>query len=554
MLRSRRIAFAAAAIVLGLSACGDAGSTISTGKAPAVIHLGAAGGTNKLAAPTAGGEAADSMMRPYGVITYVYDGTYPDLGASGPAFQVPAGTQVDAAAVAKLAAALGVQGEPRQLPADQGGGWMVGAADYSSANVTVAADGLASWWFNPTPAATSSSGCVGIAKPIQMPDEGVADSGSGSSAGSAGGTEAVAPPETIAIDPGVNCEAPPAPVNVPTKAQAEEKARQLMTAVGLDAAQYEFTTYADDYSANATAWLMLGGHRSPIQFNVGFGGEGALMWASGSLAVPVPAADYPVVTPQEALARLSDPSGRWMNFGAPFGVAMRGGVAMADAVASVGGDVASSGEGGAPAEPTAAPTVGAPEPAPVCDPAADCVVSPMPTPDPITIHLNGVRLDVTMVWDADGSIWLLPAYTFTSADGGEFTVVAVDDSLLDLPEPAPVDTTPAPVPVPPDTVVVPVDTVVVGPTDTVAPVPGGGLGTVPPDFSIPPAGDPTMESAALLVGLTVDDATQAAEANGWVLRVSTLDGVGQILTADFVTNRVDVAVEAGVVTGIDNIG
>ena len=63
-----------------------------------------------------------------------------------------------------------------------------------------------------------------------------------------------------------------------------------------------------------------------------------------------------------------------------------------------------------------------------------------------------------------------------------------------------------------------------------------------------------MESAALLVGLTVDDATQAAEANGWVLRVSTLDGVGQILTADFVTNRVDVAVEAGVVTGIDNIG
>jgi hypothetical protein len=168
------------------------------------------------------------------------------------------------------------------------------------------------------------------------------------------------------------------------------------------------------------------------------------------------------------------------------------------------------------------------------------------------VHLNGARLDLTMVWAADGSVWQLPANTFTSADGGEYTVVAVDDSLLDVPAPAPVDTTPAPVPVPAETA--PVDSVVVGPTETVAPIPGGGLGTVPPDFSIAPVGDPTVETAALLVGLSVDEATKVAEDNGWVLRVSTLDGESQIVTADFNTSRVNVAVAAGVVTGIDSIG
>ena len=78
-----------------------------------------------------------------GNITYVYDGTYPDLGSAGPAFQLSAGSTVDAATVAKLAALLGVQGDVRTLPADQGGGWQVGPADYSGANLTVAADGHA---------------------------------------------------------------------------------------------------------------------------------------------------------------------------------------------------------------------------------------------------------------------------------------------------------------------------------------------------------------------------------------------------------------------------
>ena len=43
-MRSRRLALVAAVAVLGLAACGDAKPSTTAGKAPAVIHVGGAGG------------------------------------------------------------------------------------------------------------------------------------------------------------------------------------------------------------------------------------------------------------------------------------------------------------------------------------------------------------------------------------------------------------------------------------------------------------------------------------------------------------------------------
>jgi hypothetical protein len=44
----------------------------------------------------------------------------------------------------------------------------------------------------------------------------------------------------------------------------------------------------------------------------------------------------------------------------------------------------------------------------VCDLAAGAPETYLP-PEPIT-HVNDVRLDLTMVWDVDGTAWLLPAH------------------------------------------------------------------------------------------------------------------------------------------------
>jgi len=67
-----------------------------------------------------------------------------------------------------------------------------------------------------------------------------------------------------------------------------------------------------------------------------------------------------------------------------------------------------------------------------------------PIAEEITVTLTGVKTDLTMIWDADNTVWLLPAYTFTTDDGGQYQVIAIDDEFIELPEALPV---PEPMPV-----------------------------------------------------------------------------------------------------------
>ena len=298
MLRSRRFALAAAALLIGLSACGDdtksATPLSSPAGSPVVIEFGnsSGGGSAEMAS------TADRMMMPMGKITYVFDGTAPDLGASSGAWTFPLGAAPDEARIRKIADLLGVTGELVQLPAEQGGGWMIGAADYTTANLSVSADGMLSWWFSPTPV-PYDDGCM-----VVMPADGTEGGGStGASSDSVGGDVAVAPPEEI-------CE-PEAPANVPTADEALETAKTLYGELGYDVSTLEFETYADEWSANVTAYVLLNGARSPMSMSIGFGAEGAVTWASGLLATPVPAADYPLVSVEQAIERLNDETGRW---------------------------------------------------------------------------------------------------------------------------------------------------------------------------------------------------------------------------------------------------
>jgi sugar/nucleoside kinase (ribokinase family) len=77
-------------------------------------------------------------------------------------------------------------------------------------------------------------------------------------------------------------------------------------------------------------------------------------------------------------------------------------------------------------------------------------------------------------------------------------------------------------------------------------------GTVP-ETTGPPASasgdcpeEPTEESAdELLIGLTEAEATEAAEACGWILRIGRVDGEDRPLTLDFRPNRVTVEITDG---------
>ena len=288
---------------------------------------------------------------------------------------------------------------------------------------------------------------------------------------------------------------------------------------------------------------------------------GIVTWASGALAEPQRASDYPLVGVEAAVARLNDESGQWMQYGVSPMVAARmevsGGTGVATATVVGGSDdtqsepgeagsVTATGEatpvtdvGGAPAslpdqigEPVQIVPTG-------CDASAPCESYVPEAPEAITVTLTDVHLGLSMVWAQDGTVWLLPAYTFTAADDGQYSVIAVDDSFIALPDPVLVD----PMPIEPAPETVPVDPASVPAETTVVPPSDGSATSV--DLGA---------AQEVLVGLTVEEATRVAADNGWTVRVSTLEGEPQPVTMDLQSNRVNLSVADGIVTGLDGIG
>jgi len=84
--------------------------------------------------------------------------------------------------------------------------------------------------------------------------------------------------------------------------------------------------------------------------------------------------------------------------------------------------------------------------------------------------------------------------------------------------------------------------------------------SVPAETTVVPPSDGSATSVDLgaaqevLVGLTVEEATRVAADNGWTVRVSTLEGEPQPVTMDLQSNRVNLSVADGIVTGLDGIG
>lgn len=362
---------------------------------------------------------------------FVYDGELPALdGQAGSWFFAP-GQQPDVDRIAKLASALGVQGDVRTLPAEQGGGWAVGPEDYSAPVLTVGSDGMLSWYLSPgQPTVTSIGGCAVMSGVATEP-----------ALGAPGAVDAVAPaepisPETVPVDaPPANdgvapdCPVPNPPVGVPTKDEALAKAKQMFADWGYDVGSFQFEdAYADEWGASVNASLVLDGLKAPVMLSVGFGENGAVTYASGYLATPARGGDYPTIGASAGLERLKAQN----QFG---GALDDTGVLKAtdNVAASDAAPVPDTATAGAPAVlPAIAP----------CEPEQTSVDCSPTGVDSITVTLNSVKADLTMVWAADNTIWLLPAYTFGSADGGLYTVNAVDDAYIQQADPGPVSTEP----------------------------------------------------------------------------------------------------------------
>jgi hypothetical protein len=381
---------AAATFVLG--ACGSAGDEAlpppdgetpdSTAAAaliaptPIEVTGSAAAGGEVAAAAAEGADTGEIAMLPVATnVDYVVGDQLAVLPTDDTGYLFDGSDAPTVEEVAALAAAFGVDGDV----VEEGDGgertWRVGPDDGTAGTLWVYGDALSGWNYNGPWADRPVAECVTTSAIPVDPDA----------------VEPDEPTETDVVVP--DCPEPEPPAGVPSADEAERLAADVLAAIGVDTSAIEFETFADEWFASVTAY----DSQSPLgraeTWSFGYGADGVLEYASGSLAEPVAVGPYPLVDLDAALARLSD-GGSW------FGPAVSG------------------------------PAIA------VGEPSGDGTV-----PDTVSVTLVDVVADLWWVWDADGAAWLLPAYRFVDSEGGVHVVPAVTDELLveaETDEPLPV--------------------------------------------------------------------------------------------------------------------
>jgi hypothetical protein len=400
---------------------------LSAGLVAAAVLATACGGRSLTAPPApipalsaAADRSGGAMSLAYpaypepGRVEYRVQGTLPGLAAKAAAYRLAA--TATAEQVSRLASALGVNGT---VGADASGWTVTG----SGSTLRVQRTGGLPWMLAQT--GGSSVGISGCA--VAMP-AGPASAPGRPPAGSAGVPGTVAPPP---------CPVPTAVPGLPSRAEAEQLARTDLSRAGLD-----LQGAVLDTSGGIGEWFVsvipaVGG--VPVgaaAWSMAVGPHGSLLTASGWLAGPASAGDYPLVGVPAGLDRLRA-GGTWILRGGPGGpgpMPMMG--------ASSGLNAASQ---GSPVQ--VAPLAPLP-PACVAGPAC-----PTPTPPPPTIvTVTGVHLGLAWGTPAGSNVseaWLVPVYVFELGGGGTVPVLAVADRFITPPSAVPpVKILPEPLPLP----------------------------------------------------------------------------------------------------------
>ncbi|WP_402468326.1 hypothetical protein [Isoptericola aurantiacus] len=291
----------------------------------------------------------------------------------------------------RAADALGVTGEPRW----EYGAWVVGPDDGTRPTVRVAADGTASFSYHDPAADPWACDDVGVVEPEgAAPGGGAADDGSAAPAVEQ--PVCALPESTIAAD------------------EAAGRLRDVMERLGVDPDGFELEASDDgEVPRSVTAHQVLDGARTGAAWRATFGGQD-LAWLDGFLAATVPLGDYPVVSPAEAVDRLSDPRFGQRTWPIAYAATDPAGVPEQDTLPAP--DLPA--DQGEPTAPPAPPSSG------------DAVSWPVRD-----VTITAARLGPAQQYQQDGSVLLLPAYELSDAAGNTWSVLAVAEDALDLTAP-----------------------------------------------------------------------------------------------------------------------
>ena len=291
--------------------------------------------------------------------------------------------------LSRIAGVLGVQGAVKEDPENKGY-WsneaMPGSPMFSSWG-----DAHGRWW-------SYTASVISV-----RPAEGSSGSGSSGSGSSGTASSEPCPPDTKDCAVVAPIETIPPAENLPSKAAAKKAATVLLEKLGVNVSPGALSVdvQADDWSVRVSATALVDGETTWARsWYLGYGSDARLTDASGSLVTLEEADSYPVITPVEAVDRLSK------GFGSA-GMYATG--AVTKDVAS--GSVAPDDSG---------------------------------TSAPEKIELVSARTSLVDWTMSDGTQMLLPAWALADANGNEVRVVAVSDDYIEWPTPS----TDAPMPVP----------------------------------------------------------------------------------------------------------
>ncbi|WP_327735091.1 hypothetical protein OG749_15885 [Streptomyces nojiriensis] len=221
-----------------------------------------------------------------GGVVYRADVKLPEAPAGAPAYALSG--EVTSAEVARLAAALGLPGEPRL----SGDVWLAGeAADGSGPRLTVARTAPGTWNF----------------ARFQAP-------GNGNGNGAGAGDDCVrgkdtCGPATLPQDPGASAGGGAETGKPVSEEAAKAAAAPVLAAAGVEGARQDARSHQGSVRVVAADPVVGGLPTQGWTTKVSVGSDGSVVGANGELKAPVRAADQQVVGAVEALARLNAKSG-----------------------------------------------------------------------------------------------------------------------------------------------------------------------------------------------------------------------------------------------------
>jgi len=429
---------------------------------------------DQAASEASGDEMASSMMVPWTVITgFVAADSLPALPTDSTGWVHRAGRSVPLDTATRMAAVFGV--DPTPVTGRQDADWTTygfGPDDGSSPSLMFGIGAEQDWWFNSGWSNEMNDPCIEVET-----EEGIF----------------------------FECPEPVAPTGVPTADEARERALELWRRLGIDTSAVEIEVWADEWYASVSGSIRLPG--SPVQsanagwLSVGFGANGVLEYASGTLSRPEPAGPYPLIGIEEALKRLS----RYHTWPTAF---------IDDMVVAI--------DEPAPADETSVDAVDAGSSV-SRDAAEEELGSDRPTE--VVVTLVDVKPDLWWTSDVEGNVWLLPAYAFTGDDGGTYTVPAVTEEYLVEEIPVSIE----PMPVEP----MPVE-------------PGTGIDTASAEERV----ERLLAGFEAAAPMALDEFTVLAADLDIEVRVASIDGEGFPMTMDYRDDRVNIDIEADTVVRV----